>query len=95
MFYNQAYGKGIEACPSAWPYRGLEPIFNATTAQREMALRSGRDDVLPMLSLEFDILLGAGWRLEIERPCLLHLTEGAPMTHVDGVQGWRNPALLP
>jgi hypothetical protein len=132
-----------DSAGSSW---GLEPIFNATAEQREMAVRSGRYDVLPMLSLEqvvaqharidllhidiqgseadlvaaclslldqkvaylligthsraiegrlFDILLGAGWHLEIERPCLLHLTERAPLTHVDGVQGWRNPALLP
>jgi len=43
----------------------------------------------------FDVLLGAGWRLEIERPCQLQLKEGVPFTHVDGIQGWRNPALLP
>lgn len=42
-----------------------------------------------------DTLLGAGWRLEIERPCQFRLQEGTPYTHVDGVQGWRNPALLP
>ena len=42
----------------------------------------------------FEILLGAGWRLEIERPCRLHLIEGAPSNYVDGVQGWRNPMLL-
>ena len=42
----------------------------------------------------FELLLGAGWRLEIERPCRLHLIEGTPSTDVDGVQGWRNPMLL-
>ncbi len=125
---------------------GLEPIFDATEAQRERAVRSGKYDELPMLSLAevaaqyaridllhidiqggeadlvaaclpllsqkiaylligthsrpiegrlFDVLLKAGWRLEIERPCQIHLTDGVPATHVDGVQGWRNPALLP
>lgn len=43
----------------------------------------------------FELLLGAGWRLEIERPCRLHLIEGTPSNYVDGVQGWRNPTLLP
>ena len=127
---------------SSW---GLEPVFGATEAQRGQALRSGRYDALPMVSLEdaaaphsridllhvdiqggeaelvaaclpllcrkfaylligthsraiegrlFDTLLGAGWRLEIERPCRVHLIDGAPSTYVDGVQGWRNPTLL-
>ncbi len=126
---------------SSW---GLEPVFGATEAQREQALRSGRCDALPMVPLEdvaaqhgridllhidiqggeadlvaaclpllgrkfaylligthsraiegklFEVLLGAGWRLEIERPCRLHLIEGTPSTYVDGVQGWRNPSL--
>ena len=43
----------------------------------------------------FEVLLGAGWQLEIERPCRLHLIKGKPSTYVDGVQGWRNPDLLP
>lgn len=43
----------------------------------------------------FESLLKAGWRLEIERPCQIHLGEEVPSTHVDGVQGWRNLALLP
>ena len=137
LFPNQ------DSAGASW---GLEPIFSATAAQREDAVRSGRYGVLPMIPLEdvaapharidllhvdiqggeadlvaaclpllgrkiaylligthsraiegrlFDVLLGAGWRLEIERPCLLHLPEGRPLTHVDGVQGWRNPALLP
>lgn len=128
---------------SSW---GLEPIFEATEAQRENAVRSGQYDELPMLPLAetagqyaridllhidiqggeadlvaaclpflsqkiaylligthsrpiegrlFDVLLKAGWRLEIERPCLIHLDAEMPITHVDGVQGWRNPALLP
>ena len=128
---------------SSW---GLEPIFGATKAQLEHALRSGRYDALPMIPLGdvaahyaridllhvdiqggeadlitdslpllcqkfaylligthsrtiegklFEVLLGAGWRLEIERPCRFQLIEGMPSTYVDGVQGWRNPALLP
>lgn len=43
----------------------------------------------------FDALLAAGWRLEIERPAILALGNGAPQVTVDGVQGWRNPRLLP
>ena len=39
-----------------------------------------------------DMLLRAGWRLEIERPAILG--PGASLV-VDGVQGWRNPVLLP
>ena len=42
----------------------------------------------------FDCLLKAGWILEIERPALLNLDE-EPRVTVDGVQGWRNPKLLP
>jgi hypothetical protein len=42
----------------------------------------------------FDTLLQAGWRLEIERPAILSLGN-APAVTVDGVQGWRNPRLLP
>ena len=40
-------------------------------------------------------LLRAGWLLEIERPCIMTLGGEAPSTAVDGVQGWRNPHLLP
>jgi len=43
----------------------------------------------------FDTLLGAGWRLEIERPAILGLDDAGPQVTVDGVQGWRNLALLP
>jgi hypothetical protein len=42
----------------------------------------------------FDCLLKAGWVLEIERPALLNLDK-EPLVTVDGVQGWRNPKLLP
>jgi hypothetical protein len=42
----------------------------------------------------FDCLLKAGWVLEIERPALLNLDK-EPLVSVDGVQGWRNPKLLP
>ena len=40
-------------------------------------------------------LLAWGWRLEVERAGLVHLHTGAPVMHVDGVQGWRNMRLLP
>ncbi len=44
----------------------------------------------------FDSLLKAGWKLEIERPAILRLSGDAPpFVTVDGVQGWRNPRLLP
>ncbi|WP_209322350.1 hypothetical protein [Brevundimonas sp. AJA228-03] len=43
----------------------------------------------------FDILSGAGWILEMERPAVLMLTEAGPITTVDGLQGWRNKRLNP
>lgn len=127
----------------AW---GLEPVFGATDAQRQEAVRTGDYDELPMIALEelaaphpridllhvdiqggeadliagtldllrakvayilvgthsrqiegriFDLLLGSGWRLEIERPAFLDLGASAVVVGVDGVQGWRNPNLLP
>lgn len=33
-------------------------------------------------------LLDKGWGLEMERPCIFGLVNGAPQIHVDGVQGW-------
>jgi FkbM family methyltransferase len=42
----------------------------------------------------FEVMQGAGWILEMERPAILALTP-APEVVVDGVQGWRNPALFP
>ena len=43
----------------------------------------------------FERLLKAGWVLEIERPAILSVNAAGPTVTVDGVQGWRNPALLP
>ncbi len=43
----------------------------------------------------FDLLLGAGWVLEIERPAILSVAASGPVVSVDGVQGWRNPRKLP
>ena len=43
----------------------------------------------------FALLRAAEWGLEIERPAILSLTNGTPQVTVDGVQGWRNPRLLP
>jgi hypothetical protein len=40
-----------------------------------------------------ELMLAAGWRLEIERPAMFTLLDGRPLIWVDGVQGWRNPAL--
>jgi len=42
----------------------------------------------------FKTLLQEGWQLEMERPALLRLGS-MPSVTVDGVQGWRNPKLLP
>lgn len=39
------------------------------------------------------ILLDAGWVLEVERPAILIMHEPTPIVYVDGVQGWRNPTL--
>jgi FkbM family methyltransferase len=41
------------------------------------------------------LLLNAGWKLEIERPCIFSVTATGPVTTVDGVQAWRNPRLPP
>lgn len=43
----------------------------------------------------FGTLLGAGWILEVERPAILAVDARGPYVTVDGVQGWRNPRLLP
>jgi hypothetical protein len=43
----------------------------------------------------FASLRAAEWMLEIERPAILSLANGVPQVTVDGVQGWRNPRLLP
>ncbi len=43
----------------------------------------------------FDLLVAAGWRLEMERPAILSLAGERPVVLVDGVQGWRNLMLLP
>lgn len=43
----------------------------------------------------FDTLLGSGWILEIERPAILQIADGKPLTQVDGVQGWKNPKFHP
>jgi hypothetical protein len=40
-------------------------------------------------------LLGGSWLLEIERPAIVALNDDGPSTTVDGVQGWRNLALVP
>lgn len=37
----------------------------------------------------------AGWRLEVERPAIIALTDQGPRVDIDGVQGWRNMSLLP
>ena len=43
----------------------------------------------------FRSLLADGWILEIERPAILGVENPVPYVKVDGVQGWRNPRLLP
>lgn len=36
----------------------------------------------------------AGWRMEMDRPVIAPLHHGAPVTRIDGVQMWVNPALV-
>jgi FkbM family methyltransferase len=43
----------------------------------------------------FETLVKTGWKLEMERPAIFDISSGAPSVRVDGVQGWRNPKLLP
>ena len=40
-----------------------------------------------------EMLLGAGWILEIEQPACIDLNPQPPATRADGVQAWRNPRL--
>ena len=42
-----------------------------------------------------DILVAAGWQLEIERPAIVTVRPEGLSVRIDGVQGWRNPWLLP
>ena len=43
----------------------------------------------------FHDLRASGWVLELERAAILQLTSGQPECIADGVEGWRNPRLLP
>lgn len=43
----------------------------------------------------YDMLLSAGWTIEIDRPAVHFLDRNPPLVSVDGVQGWRNTRLLP
>ncbi len=40
-----------------------------------------------------DIFLKAGWRMEAERPAIAPIQNGVPITSIDGVHMWINPAL--
>ena len=42
----------------------------------------------------FDIMATTEWRIEMERPAFYQVTSTKPVLIVDGVQGWRNPALM-
>jgi len=42
-----------------------------------------------------EMLLAEGWHLDIERPAIFSVDDGRPDIRVDGVQGWRNPHLMP
>ncbi len=42
----------------------------------------------------FDIMIGAGWELDMERPAFLDINHPAPQITVDGVQGWKNPRMF-
>ncbi len=39
----------------------------------------------------FDIMLNAGWQLDMERAAFITVTGPEPVVVVDGVQGWMNP----
>ena len=43
----------------------------------------------------FSMLLESGWCLEIERPAILTVQSCSISIGIDGVQGWRNPRLIP
>jgi FkbM family methyltransferase len=43
----------------------------------------------------FDMMLAAGWLLEMERPAILSVAGPSPVVTVDGLQGWRNRRILP
>ncbi len=49
----------------------------------------------PIEGCLFGALRRAGWRLEIKRPASLIPHDLSGSAAVDGVQGWRNPSLLP
>jgi len=49
----------------------------------------------PIEGALFQTLEEAGWIQEIERPAINCFIDGRPWVAVDGVQGWRNPRLLP
>ena len=42
----------------------------------------------------FDIMASTDWRIEMERPAFYQVLSSKPELIVDGVQGWRNPALM-
>lgn len=42
----------------------------------------------------FDMLTAANWRLEMERPAFYKIEDARPRLWADGLQGWRNPALM-
>ncbi len=42
----------------------------------------------------YDVLLNAGWTLEMERAAIFAIVDGVPHIRVDGVQGWRNLRLF-
>jgi hypothetical protein len=43
----------------------------------------------------YESLLRARWIVEMDRPAVINVTGLLPYVAVDGVQGWRNPKLLP
>lgn len=42
----------------------------------------------------YEIMAATDWRIEMERPAFYQVTSTKPELIVDGVQGWRNPALM-
>ena len=41
-----------------------------------------------------DIFLGAGWKMEMDRPALTPISNGVPQVAIDGVHLWANPKLV-
>ncbi|MDR3438632.1 FkbM family methyltransferase [Telmatospirillum sp.] len=69
---------------------GCLPLINEKVAYLLVGTHSRQIDGRLM-----DMMLNAGWKLEIERPTIFTIDAGGiPCVTVDGVQGWRNPKII-